>query len=382
MSDACRSDHAIAARRRALCLALGILAARPGWASTAATPAAAFPWGEAERIVADAARSSTAWQGPQTGPAARGRKSLALCASDLRNGGVLGVALGIREAARVIGWTTRVFHLDAEEIGESGMVGAALASAPDAIVLIGSDHEAMEAQLKPYAASGRPVIGWHAAPAPGAIADSALFLNVTSDPIEVATVTALAAMLPTRGRAGVVIFTDKRYEIARVKADKMAEIVRNCGATLLDLLDIPISGAPRQMPPTVRTLIAKYGASWTHALAINDIYFDYAVPALIELGLPGNRPDMLSAGDGSASAMLRILAGSFQTSTVAEPLNLQGWQIVDELNRRFAGAPSSGYVAPVHLVTQANLDADGGSRLMYDPNNGYRQIYRRIWERG
>ena len=90
---------------------------------------------------------------------------------------------------------------------------------------------------------------------------------------------------------------------------------------------------------------------------------------------------MLSAGDGSASALLRILAGSFQTSTVAEPLNLQGWQIVDELNRRFAGQAPSGYVAPVHLVTQANLDADGGTRLMYDPGNGYRLAYSRIWGR-
>ena len=47
---------------------------------------------------------------------------------------------------------------------------------------------------------------------------------------------------------------------------------------------------------------------------------------------------------------MRIRAGTYQTGTVAEPLNMQGWQVVDELNRLMAGQPVSGFVAPVHLV--------------------------------
>lgn len=57
--------------------------------------------------------------------------------------------------------------------------------------------------------------------------------------------------------------------------------------------------------------------------------------------------------------------------------------LVDELNRLFAGQPVSGFVAPVHLVTPANIDAgaaQGGSRLVYDPVNDYRGAYRRIWK--
>lgn len=49
---------------------------------------------------------------------------------------------------------------------------------------------------------------------------------------------------------------------------------------------------------------------------------------------------------------------------VDEPLNLHGWQLVDELNRLLVKQPVSGYVVPVHLVT---------------PGNGYRAVYRRIW---
>jgi ribose transport system substrate-binding protein len=78
-------------------------------------------------------------------------------------------------------------------------------------------------------------------------------------------------------------------------------------------------------------------------------------------------------------AFLRIQARTFQTGTVAEPLNLHGWQVVDELNRLFAHQPVSGFVAPVHLVTAENMAFDGGQRLLYDPDNGYRAVYRRIW---
>jgi ribose transport system substrate-binding protein len=144
---------------------------------------------------------------------------------------------------------------------------------------------------------------------------------------------------------------------------------------------VPISGNAELMPAATRELLAHYGKRWTHALAINDIYFDYAAPVLTQAALPNDALSMLSAGDGSESAFLRIRKGTFQTGTVAEPLNLHGWQLVDEMNRLFAGERVTGTVFPVHLVTADNIDADGGDRLVYDPANGYRDIYRRIWQR-
>ncbi|MNR34256.1 hypothetical protein D3C85_1520080 [compost metagenome] len=60
---------------------------------------------------------------------------------------------------------------------------------------------------------------------------------------------------------------------------------------------------------------------------------------------------------------------------------MHGWQLIDELNRAFAGAPSSGYVTPVHLVTPENIQFDGGPRNTFDPDNGYAAAYRKIWQR-
>ena len=64
---------------------------------------------------------------------------------------------------------------------------------------------------------------------------------------------------------------------------------------------------------------------------------------------------------------------------MAEPLGLQGWQLIDEANRALAGQPWSGFVTKPHLVMSANVGEDGGPHDLYDPDNGYRDIYKKIW---
>jgi ribose transport system substrate-binding protein len=226
------------------------------------------------------------------------------------------------------------------------------------------------------------VVGWHVAIRPGPVPDTPVAMNVSTDPQEVARVAALAAIVQSGGRAGVVVFTDTTIELAKFKADAMAAAVRACrGCALLEVVDVPISRAPDLMPAVTRELLARFGARWNTALAVNDIYFDYAAPVLTQAGVSSEAMNMISAGDGSESAFLRIRAGAFQTGTVAEPLTLHGWQLVDEMNRLLAGERVSGSVFPVHLVTTGNVAADGGDRLVYDPANGYRDLYRRVWQR-
>jgi ribose transport system substrate-binding protein len=134
------------------------------------------------------------------------------------------------------------------------------------------------------------------------------------------------------------------------------------------------------MPQLTTSLLQRFGAKWTDALSINDLTFDFMAPALQSAGISGDgAPHGISAGDGSGSAFQRIKSGQYQIATVAEPLSLHGWMIADDLNRAFAGAPPSGYVAPPHLFIKANIDKDGGNRDVYDPQDGYRAAYQKIW---
>jgi ribose transport system substrate-binding protein len=353
-----------------------------GAAAAASSDPTADYLADARRAVEAAARPAAAWAGPRIGPRAQAGKHIAMVNEDLRNGGILAVDEGVLEAAKVMGWTVKVFDSGGTPEGRRKMLSDAMDSRPDGLIILGGDARALAPGLQPFADRGIPIVGWHVTSRAGPVHGSPVALNVSTDPLEVARVTALAAIVQSGGHAGVVVFTDTNYELPRTKADAMAAVVRGCaGCTLLEVRDVAISRNAEQMPGTTRALLARYGKRWTHALAINDIYFDYAAPVLTQAALPNNALSMLSAGDGSESAFLRIRAGAFQTGTVAEPLNLHGWQLVDEMNRLLAGEPVTNTVFPVHLVTADNIDADGGDRLLYDPANGYRDIYRRIWRR-
>ena len=103
-------------------------------------------------------------------------------------------------------------------------------------------------------------------------------------------------------------------------------------------------------------------------------------PGLSSAGKSGtDAPHNISAGDGSESSFQRIRAKQYQIATVPEPLHEQGWQLVDELNRAFAKQPWSGYVSGIHLVTADNIAYDGGPDNVFDPANGYRDVYKKIW---
>ncbi|MFC6672716.1 hypothetical protein [Marinobacterium aestuariivivens] len=209
-----------------------------------------------------------------------------------------------------------------------------------------------------------------------------MFTNVTTDADDVAEIAALSAVAESGGKAGVVIFTDSAFSVAVAKSDAMAEVIRQCaGCTLLSVEDTPLADTSNRMPQLTTSLLQRNQGQWTHSLGINDLYFDFIGPALTASGLPDEQlPRNLSAGDGSQSAYERIRADMFQSGTVPEPLNLHGWQLVDELNRAFAGAPPSGYSTPVHLVVPDNVAYDGGDRNLYDPDNQYREAYLAYWK--
>ncbi|HJV68992.1 substrate-binding domain-containing protein [Ideonella sp.] len=337
----------------------------------------------AGEIVARYSAAAPAWDGPSSGPPGLSGKTLVVVADNLRNGGVIGVAQGVREAARELGWKVKLINAFGQDGGRAAALAAAVAARPDAVVLAGLPAQRFQADLAPFAAGGIPVVGWHAGPELGAIPDTPVAMNITTEPLDVARAAASVAIVDGQGRAGVVIFSDSRIGIAWAKAQAMAEVVQQCATCrVLEVVDLPLASPAEQVAAAGRALLARHGAGWTHALAINDLYFDHLAPMFAALPEGAPTPSLVSAGDGSASAFMRIRAGLFQTATVAEPLLMQGWQAVDEVNRLLSHQPPSLYFGRPRLFTAANLNTDGGPRLRFDPDNGYRDAYRRIWRGG
>ncbi len=323
--------------------------------------------------------AQTAFDGPTSGPAAAEDKTIVVLAADLKNGGILGVTNGIEEAAAKIGWDVRVLDGAGSVQGRSGAIGQAMALQPDGLIINGFDAVEQQAALEGVAAAGIPMVSWHSGPKIGCDAPGGIFANVSTDAMTVSEVAAEWAVNDGGAGMGAVIFTDSTYQIAIDKADRIKETIEAMGGKVLEYVDTPIADTSTRMGPLTTSLLQKYGSEWTHALAINDLYFDFMGPALAAAGIPGDgSPKAGSAGDGSEAAFQRIRSGQYQTITVAEPLNLQGWQLVDELNRAIQGEPCSGYITAPALVTKEGLAQMGDSNA-FDPDSPYREAYAAIW---
>jgi ribose transport system substrate-binding protein len=335
----------------------------------------------AKAFVETAAARAEAWSGPTSGPAAQADKTIVYVSSDQRNGGALGVGKGVEEAATAIGWAYRLIDGQGTVQGRGDALSQAVALQPAGIVLGGFDATEQASLVAEANTQGITVIGWHAGAAPGPITDPVVFTNITTPAEDTAKAAAYLAIAQSDGKAGVVIFTDSAFQIALAKSDAMAALIEQCETcTLLETRVQSIANATKDMPQVATSLLQKYGAQWTYSLAINDLYFDGMVPALSAAGLdPSGEPYNISAGDGSESAYQRIRKSEYQYATVPEALNLQGWQIIDEFNRAFAGEGPSGFNIPPYIVVPTNVEYDGGERNVFDPENGYRDAYKKIW---
>ncbi|MGW0839367.1 substrate-binding domain-containing protein [Streptomyces sp. NPDC002787] len=364
-----------------LALATALVGCDSGSTTAAATADSAEPGcptvlTQAKSAVKKAESVDAPWGGPTTGPRAVPGKTVVFVAQTLANPGVTGVAQGAEEAAKVMGWKVRVINGQGTPAGIKAAFAEAVALKPDGIVIGGFDPASADRQVRQARAAGIPLIGWHAAQTPGPSRDPELFSNITTRVEDVAKISADWIIARSNGRAGVVLFTDASIPFAKRKSDLIKKELATCsGIRLLSYEDIPIPEANSRTVGAVSSLLSRFGSEWTYSAAINDLYFEHAAPALRADGLQGaGAPFNIGAGDGDPSAFQRINGREYQAATVPEPLSEQGWQIVDEFNRAFAGETDSGYVAPVHIATASN----SGGALAWD-SEGYRQAYRKIW---
>ena len=336
---------------------------------------------EAKALVAKATAPASAWDGPTAGPAIAKGKSIIYIASDMKNGGVLGVEEGVAEAAKIAGWKLDVLDGAGSVKDQLAALNQAIAKKPDGIVVGGWNPNVAKMALKKAIEEKIVLVGWHAVPKPGPMPEYGIFYNVTSDSDDVAKTAAMYAVAKSEGTAKAIIFTDSLYQIALDKANAMKAVIEKCaGCKVVEFIDTPLADTSNRMPQMTFSLIQKYGADYQYSLAINDLYFDFMASSLQTAGKKGDdAPFNVSAGDGSVTSYQRIRTGNHQTATVPEPLKLHGWQIVDEFNRAFAGQKPSGYVTPVHLVTKDNIAFDGGDKNVFDPQNDYQGHYKAIW---
>lgn len=366
------------------CSSGSVSGAKPGATATTAAASSDFssiiPKGDivafSKSLVANSLNASKGFTPSGDGPKAQkpGAK-IAYVGSDLTNGGVNAVATGLKEAAAVMGWTVNVYDGQATAQGRTAAMSQAIAAKSDAIILGGSDPTESAASIATATAAGIPVLGWHAGASTGP--GNGLFTNVSTDPLIVSQLAAAFAVADSNGKAGVAIFTDGQYAIAVKKAQAMKAYITACKTCkVLSYNDSPIADANTRMPGLISNLLQTEGSKLTYLLAINGNYFGGAQQALKAAGKdPAGTPKSVAAGDGDPAEFQRIRSVDYQAATVAEPLVLESWQLIDEVNRAFAKVSPSTFVPAPGLITVKNVPAGND----FDPASGYRDVFKKEW---
>ena len=200
-----------------------------------------------------------AFDGPTTGPVAAEGKTIVVLAGDLKNGGILGVTMGVEEAAAKIGWTVRVLDGAGSVQSRTAAFGQAMALQSNGIVINGFDAVEQQVPIEAAAAAGIPMVSWHSGPKIGCDAPGGIFANVSTDAMTVSETAAKWAMGDGGAAVGAIIFTDSTYQIAIDKADRIKETIEDMGGTVLEYVDTPIAETSTRMGPLTTALLQKYG---------------------------------------------------------------------------------------------------------------------------
>ena len=250
----------------------------------------------------------SAYRGPSSGPRARPPAPVVFVAADATDEGIAIVARGVQQSATAIGWPLQIVDGQANAQTESQAIRTAVRERPGGIILGGVNAASQQAALQGARAHGVPVVGWHAATAPGPEPGAGLFTNVTSYPAQVARLAADYAIAQSGGTAGAVIFTDPAYAIDTYTSSLMASRMGHCrDCSVLAVLGQPIATASIDAVATVTALLERFGARFTYLLAVNGAFVDAARTALIGAGRAGDQPPFsVVAGEGTESEFARI----------------------------------------------------------------------------
>ncbi len=334
--------------------------------------------GKANAKVAKASQRQNHWDGPLDGPKLQLKKRIVFIGGDMTNTVISDLYKSTREAGAIGGWEVLLIDCRGACYQGAPVINQALGMKPDGIILAGIDANSQAKGLAKALEKKIPVVGWHSLSKPGPV--EGLFAEVGNNPRDAGQIAALFGVTEASSHMGMVILTDNSTPYLAAKSAAAVEIIRQCeSCRLLSTEEVPVSEAPAKLQGTLEDLVRRFGPKWTHVLAVSDTYFDVMDRPAEAAVIAGNKLTGISAGDGAATAYQRLHGNSVQIGTIPEPTVMRGWQLVDELNRAFSGVAPSGYNMPVHLVSNHNIAFDGGARNLFDPDNDYRNQYKKYW---
>jgi ribose transport system substrate-binding protein len=317
------------------------------------------------------------WRGPTSAPKPAPGKKIVYISNDENNDASRAWGVAIKEAGAKIGWEVTIIDGKATPVGWINAFNQAIALNVDGIIT-SADAASLQEPIQEATAKKIPIVGIHAAALPGPDAKLGLFTNIQQDPREIGKAQADWVIADSDGKAKVVVTSHNEFAIAETKSKAVEARLKECsGCQVLEYVSSPIAEVAQRQPQFITSWVQKYGTP-LYVTAVADYTLDFQVPALRSAGVDTKDVKLVGA-DGQRSAYERIRNGEYQVVTVSEPVEMQAYQAVDEINRAIQGQPPSGFVQAPYLVTPDNVNAEGGDKNAFVPTNDYKKRYLALW---
>ncbi|MEQ8696601.1 ABC transporter substrate-binding protein [Bauldia litoralis] len=332
---------------------------------------------EAKKDLVIYAGPQTDWRGPTSSPKPEAGKKIAYISNDENNDASRAWGVAIQEAGSKIGWDVTIIDGKATPVGWINAFNQAIALGVDGIVT-SADAASLQEPIGEAVAKNIPIVGIHAAALPGPNEELHLFTNIQQDPREIGKAQADWVIVDSGGKGKVVVTSHNEFAIAEAKSRATEARIKECpDCEVVEYVSSPIAEVAQRQPQLVISWIQKYGTP-LYVTAVADYTLDFQVPALRSAGVEAGDIKLVGA-DGQRSAYERIRSGEYQAVTVSEPVEMQAYQAVDEINRAIQGEAPSDFVQAPYLVTPDNVDAEGGDQNAFVPTNDYKAKYLELW---
>ena len=293
---------------------------------------------------------------------------------------------GVVEAAKELGWTTKVADGGATPAGYDTAIRQAIAAKPDGIITVAIDCPSAKSALQAAKDAKIPTVGVYAYDCddPKADAGPALYtalINSNGTPADFGTrwgkLRAQYAIKATEGKAQIIQTTHPDFLISKYEDGEFAKEIEKCGGCEI-VSTLPISAADLGDPATTAQKIATVLQQYPTANVLQ-VSSDTLLLEVAQAIKAANRKDLVVIGGEGYAATLDLVRSGVASVAVAIPANWLGWEGADALNRVLAGETE----IPNQGANFQVIDADNGlpgEGEGWTPSVDYKAAFIKNWK--
>ncbi len=349
--------------------------------NASATSASASPVvSETAKAVEALEEESTKWEGPTSAPPIESGKKIAYVSCGSFAAVCVEAGKALTAAAEKAGWEVTTIDGKGTVSGWLQAFDQAIALKPDGIISFAVTPSTIPKAIQSAESAGIPVVTMLGAGKAGPDPYPGVFFDASEQPVEIGKAMADYVIAKSEGKGRAVFVWDPSYEIAKAKREGFLKEFETCEeCELLDDVNTPFANLANDAPGLTSHWIDAFGSEPFYIVSVGDVVFDSVVPTLKSRGEDPETVQLVGA-DGSSTSYERIRqGGQYQVADVPQPIEELTYESIDQLNRALHGEPADEYLPDPYLLTEGNIEIQGGSENKYKPANGYETEYLKIW---